>query len=184
MPASSSPTLPTISSIGCRVNKCLGLDRFPFRQSVGVVSITPRGRHLWLATAFDPSPKRGGLPPRASADVQIRLGDSAARSHPFDAPARAVQELDQVIDGQHPLQVGGQRSTGLGGLGLVVDGIGQVRDRTRRACGGRRVSSVSCCFSFERPRTNENMIVISELESPRHRDDQDMPVMVVIKSSS
>jgi len=57
--------------------------------------------------------------------VHVRLGNLASGSHPFDQPARAAQERGQVIDVKHRLDADGQRSTGFGVLGLVVEGIGR-----------------------------------------------------------
>jgi hypothetical protein len=62
--------------------------------------------------------------------VEIRLWDLACGTHPLDQTARATQDRGQFIDAKHRLDAGGQRSTGLGVLGLVVDGIGQP-DRAR-----------------------------------------------------
>jgi len=92
----------------------------------------PRGAVSWLATPFDPSPNRGGLPPWAAADVDVRLGNLPGGSHPFDKPARATQNRGQVIDAKHRLD---DVASGWG-LGLIGQSDGAKVSKGGLAAGG------------------------------------------------
>jgi len=85
-----------------------------------------------LATPIDPGSNRGGLPPWAFADVDVRPGKFPGGAHPFDTAARAGEQSSQVIDVQQGLDAGGQRSSAGGtplgsGLGCAIETGGQGR---------------------------------------------------------